>query len=559
MVMAGIATVLVAAAAAAILVFGAEDDGDEMAGPEESAWQHVMNELPDTGETTVEMARQAFSLAFEQLPGVQMPAGARGDIQSGSAALRMMIAHWPELSDPDRETVLSYLPSADGGSTPTGDTIVKLIGYSSRRSEAGGPDDATKALIERRVAALRTSLGGRAGAFLRGDVELSYNTRDIVVGSAAYALPHTAGQVLTNPTPTTAGLSMVDGDYVGCFIGLNRNAWSGTGTDLDFVLAHELYHCFEAMFIGDLDVFYDQATAPAWVIEGGANWAAAQVVPTSNRASGAWHDYLLQPWRQLFRSSYDAIGFWNHLAEVSAIDTWSALRGALGKASPAALAATEGDGDAFLDSWASSLFRLPAFGPSWQTNGPTMSTLQFTPELVTVDNGSRISRTALSYSKTLVNADVAADVVVIVGVGHVTMHNPAHDESQFGQLVFCARDDGCECPPGSENVAPSPAALGGRSVAFGVTGSDHAAAVALGGISMRDWCKKARPPVSKRPPTGTSAGDGAGSGAGSLCHQIVEREGIDGLMNYPSMSPQDIQDCITEILANSGFTPGTTG
>ena len=203
-VMVGLATVMVAAAAgAAFVILGGEDDGGGVTRPEETAWQHVMDELPETGETTVEMARQAFSLTFEQLPGVHTPAGTRGDIQSGSAALRMMIAHWAELSDADRGTVLSYLPTADGDSTPTGDTIVKLIGYSSRRSEAGGPDDATKALIERRVAALRTSLGARAGAFLVGEVELSYNTRDIVVGSAAYALPHTAGQVLTNPTPDT--------------------------------------------------------------------------------------------------------------------------------------------------------------------------------------------------------------------------------------------------------------------------------------------------------------------------------------------------------------------
>ena len=553
--------IVTAAAIVVIFVRRSHDETGAAANDHtETAWQHVMDELPESGRTTVEMAREAFSLAFEPLPGADVPSGTRDEIQSGSAALRMMIAHWSELSDGDRQTVLSYLPDAGGGSTPTGDTIVKLIGYSPRTNEAGGPDEATKGLIERRVGALRAALGGRAGALLIGEVELSYNTRDIVVGSAAYSLPHTVGQVLTNPTPTTASLSMVDGDYSGCFVALNRSAWSSTGTDLDFVLAHELYHCFEAMFIGDLDVFYDSATAPAWVIEGGANWAAAQVVPTSNRAAGAWHDYLLEPWRQLFRSSYDAIGFWNHLDEVSAIDTWAALRGALGKPSAGALAATEGGGDAFLDSWASSLFRQPAFGHGWQTNGPTMSTLQFAPEAVTVDNGSRISRTALSYSKTLLNADVAADVVVLVGVGHVTLHNAAHDESQFGQLVYCGRDDGCECPPGSVNIAPSPAALGGRSVALGVTGSDRAAAVALGGISIDEWCKTARPPVSRRPSSGAgTGGTGTGGGAGSLCHQIVEREGIDGLLNYPSMSPQDIQDCVAEILANSGLTAGTTG
>ena len=96
-----------------------------------------------------------------------------------------------------------------------------------------------------------------------------------------------------------------------------------------------------------------------------------------------------------------------------------------------------------------------------------------------------------------------------------------------------------------------------------MTGSDRAAAVALGGVSMDEWCKKAHPPISKRPSNSTGSGPGSGGGtnegSGSLCQQIVEREGIDGLLHYPSMSPQDIQDCVAEILANSGLTANTTG
>ncbi len=577
-----IVVVVVAIASTASAYVISRSGTDDSAGvPAQTAWQRVMNGTTDTGETTVTMARQAFSLTFERLPGVAVPKGSRDDIQSGSAALRMMIAHWAELTVREQNTVLSYLPTDDTGAASTTTGVPVTEGAAGRvdtdgvqmvsfvrptgagptgiqpSAAAGGPDDATKQLIAGRAEALRVAIGALAGKFLIGEVSLSYNSREIEKGSAAYTLPHAAGQLVTHPTADSATLSGVTGPYAGCYVAFNPDGWNSKGTDLDFVIAHELYHCFEGMFVGDLDIFYDPTTAPPWVVEGGANWAAAQVVPTSHRASGAWQDYLLQPSTPLFQQSYDAIGFWNHLEEKSAVNTWAALRNALGKPSAEALAQTDAASDPFLDSWASSLFRQPRFGINWQTDGPTMSGLRYTPEEVEIANGARASRTAQPHAKALLYSNIAADIVVIVGVGHVSLHNAAHDEAQFGQLVYCARENGCECPPGSANSAPSPMALDGRAVALGVTGSDKAAAVALGGISLHEWCKKTNPPISKRPSRGNAQGGAnPGDGNGSLCQQIVDREGIDGLLNNPSMSPQDIRDCVAEILANNGF-PGS--
>lgn len=583
----GVAAALVVTTALLIVTRIRTDHPDDASSgtTRDSGWQRVMAGLTESGESTVTVARQAFSLTFEQLPGVDVPSGSRDDIQSGSAALQMMIAHWDELTTAEQSIVLNYLPSDDPTVTESGDSIVpategalgppsapgapgaKMVGFAARTgprsvagrapSEAAGPDEATKQRIESRVAALRTSLGALAGGFLTGVVEVSYNTHDVVVGSAAYTLAHAPGQLVTHPTPTTATLSGTSGAYSGCFLAFNPFGWQTTGANLDFIIAHELYHCFEAMFIGDLDLYYDKATAPPWVIEGGANWAAAQVVPTSSYPAPFWQRYLLIPSTPLFQQTYDAIGFWNHLREVSPIDTWTELRSALGRSSADALAQTDAGSDAFLDSSASSLFRKPQFGPSWQTDGPTMSALRFTPEEVTITAGTRLSRSALPLAKALLAASITTDIVVIVSVGHVTMHNAAHDEANFGQLVYCVRDEGCECPPGSVNTAASPAALGGRDLAFGITGNDRAAAVALGGISLDEWCRKARPPISKRP--GASGANSSGNTAGggdSLCHQIVERLGVDGFLNNPTMSPADIQACVTEILASGGFASG---
>ncbi|MEO6123125.1 MAG: hypothetical protein ABIR32_05405 [Ilumatobacteraceae bacterium] len=548
-----------------------------------SAWQSVMDGATDTGETTVNMARQAFSLTFVRLPGVEVPSGSHDDIQSGSAALRMMIAHWAELTHSEQSAVLSYLPSDDPTGTDSGDAIVttsdgaaeqsdepkmRPVGFvsvaaarvgSSRRKfvDGSGPDATTKQLIEARVAALRDLLDARSGGVLTGTVDLSFNTREVEPGSAAYTLPHSAGQLVTHPTPSTASLSGVEGTYAGCFVALNPRGWSATGSDLDFILAHELYHCYEGMFIGNMDVFYDSVTAPPWVIEGGANWAAAQVVPTSTYPASAWHEYLLIPSTPLFEQSYEAIGFWNHLGEVSAIDTWGALRRALGKPSLDALAQTDGNSDAFLDSWASSLFREPLFGPSWRTDGPTMAPVRPAPEEVTIDSGSQVSRRALPRAKALLHATIATDVLVIVSVGHVNLHNPTHDEANFGQVVYCAREEGCECPPGSANTSPALSALGERGISFGITATDKPAAVALGGFSLDDWCRKSNPPISKRPPSSSAGETNSGNGGdNSLCQEIVDRLGVAGLLNNPTMSPADIQACVAEILGNAGFGGG---
>ena len=54
--------------------------------------------------------------------------------------------------------------------------------------------------------------------------------------------------------------------------------------------------------------------------------------------------------------------------------------------------------------------------------------------------------------------------------GMPPMHNATHDDANFGQLVYCALEQGCGCPPGSVNTAPIPEPLDGRSLAFGITG-----------------------------------------------------------------------------------------
>ena len=179
------ATIVAVGAVALAVQIRADDPGDADGGTTSwSSWQRVMSGLTETGETTVTMARQAFALTFEPLPDVDVPAGSRDDIRSGTAALRMMITHWDELTAGEQTTVLAYLPTDDPTTTGSGDSIVpvtegaageagpdgvQMIGFAppngthaggSRRPGNDGPepDETTKHMIASRVVALRTLL-----------------------------------------------------------------------------------------------------------------------------------------------------------------------------------------------------------------------------------------------------------------------------------------------------------------------------------------------------------------------------------------------------------------
>lgn len=532
-----------------------------------TALQQVLAAMPASGRPTVDMARQAFSLSFEQLPGVEVPAGSRDDITDGTMALSMMVDHWPELRDTERATVLSWLqpPPASEASTENGlgagaGPLFRVVGP-ARSTAVDGPTTAVFEQVEAGLTAFRGQMDRLTGRTLPGKVQLYYNLTERTIKARpaqAYTLAHSADQIPGDyPTGSEfAPLLGATGPYAGCFIWLNPSGWHQQGADLDFVLAHELFHCYEGYASPSLAASY---ASPLWVLEGAADWAAAQLAPGAAYPVSHWHAYLLAPGTPLDQQSYAAIGFWTRLDETTFNDPWTTSLAVLGQPSASALRATGALDDAFLDNWASSYFRQSWYATRWDIHGKTVTAEHVDPEEVAVGNDElRNLDTPPSTSRLIGNgvfyATVDADIVVVIGAGHVTMHNNAEDAARFMQRVYCARDAGCVCPPGSANTDDPPPPLGGHVIAFGLSGGVSDSSVSLQGVSLADWCGEADPPVSRIGEAGVGGGSPAGSDA-DLCHQIVEREGIDGLMNNPSMTPQDIQDCVAEILSSGGFGP----
>ena len=65
-----------------------------------------------------------------------------------------------------------------------------------------------------------------------------------------------------------------------------------------------------------------QQAAPGWIIEGQAEWAGEDVGGPSPVRHGWWAAYLVAPTLSLFAREYNAVGFYEHLAETGT-SPWS--------------------------------------------------------------------------------------------------------------------------------------------------------------------------------------------------------------------------------------------
>jgi hypothetical protein len=90
-----------------------------------------------------------------------------------------------------------------------------------------------------------------------------------------------------------------------CVIHINPADYNQKNTaDFNETLAHEVFHCYEAMDYPSLVAF---GNAPNWLVEGAAEWVGETLEPSTD---GFWDAYLTAPALPLFSRSYSAIGFY---------------------------------------------------------------------------------------------------------------------------------------------------------------------------------------------------------------------------------------------------------
>jgi hypothetical protein len=278
-----------------------------------------------------------------------------------------------------------------------------------------------------------------------------------------------------------------------CQITANRG-WLDAHThyEVEEVLVHEDFHCYEhqiapnawrtihhtlkeeahrGILEGKLGDEGEREEAD-WIIEGLARWVDLTLYPATGKGGlKNLTEYYATPQKSLFDRSYDAVGFWAHLQDISGGDLWhripNIIRAGVNFANQqAADAALGGQEETFLSSWGSSAFDLPSSErPIWLMESPLGS--RYWPEGAPspapqkVDGSDGV--TLAPYTTAQLEIQPRADEPFIrihfdpnsYGRFGVTQNYSGHE---LEEKTFCApeacKSPKAECPSGDTSKIP---------------------------------------------------------------------------------------------------------
>ena len=240
------------------------------------------------------------------------------------------------------------------------------------------------------------------------------------------------------PENSTGGST---GTATQCVVHVNPALYkSKVVTDTNRIMAHEVFHCFEAMDYPTIAAF---GSAPDWLVEGAAEWVGDTLEPAPD---DWWIDYLTDLKVPLFSRSYDAIGFYAHLTE-SGEDTWHLLDHMFEAGSSAAAYKLVADHTVRL-TWASSLARRSSFGAGWNTTGPGIVSYRYAPHVSVLRSGTVLKDTVAPYTNALIAFNPSAYVVTVTtSTPYSRMHEPdgTNVDDLTGTHEYCVSECG-RCP-----------------------------------------------------------------------------------------------------------------
>ncbi len=258
------------------------------------------------------------------------------------------------------------------------------------------------------------------------------------------------------------------------------------------IVTHEVFHCFQAMLLGTAEV-----TKRKWIIEGGADWVACNVVPNPE-PEFALKQWLDTPTKTLVNRTYDGVGLWSSLSS-RGVNLWPLWQGILkgdgfdGSMAAAQVPANRG-------AWARPYGGEAARGGAWAFGAAPCAPTEQDPAPrtpVTVTNGSSGPlKVPKVYAAQLLDLRSDADVVEIRATrGRIDVSSlaPAYDGDDVHDTALCTdRQGSCVCPPGSAEAGqtpPAPVDGAGNTVIALV--DDSAADGAMGtirGSTLEEYC-----------------------------------------------------------------------
>jgi hypothetical protein len=237
---------------------------------------------------------------------------------------------------------------------------------------------------------------------------------------------------------------------------------------------------------------------------------------------------LASPERPLWRRTYDAQGFYQHLAE-EGIDPWSVFDAMLETDSDqAAYLAANGSNDQFLNTWASGFVRNQSLPQAWDAQGPWFTNAHAQVVVKPVKNGDSFPLEAAPVT----NADFAlqstADITELTFKGHARMYTDGVDTPAVETVDLCTNTtaNACNCPAGLYYNGPYLQPSDGI-VFLGLTGALDGTSGTIKGLALDDYCKPTPPAGNGGQPHPRGGSDPCANGcAGSVGDPHLEA--VDG-------------------------------
>lgn len=431
----------------------------EPTGP--TPWSEAVDSFDPEGTPDVDAALTMFTMVFGAVEGFPEPpaeSGASGDV---SVAFRAVAGVWDQLTPRQRDAVIALTSGDDANS------ITTELGF--RKSvPAVKPDQALVDSINAAVVGIRAKFTAHIGK-LEGPITVKVKDRDDAAKDLGMAVP-----------TITA-----DGSLSGCTLLIFPNALATNAERLVNTIAHEVFHCFQFGAYGTVSRW---GGAPGWVVEGGAEWAAAMVTAPDDTTPSRWTKYFGTPLVPLQYRKYDAIAIWSHLAE-SGTDPWSVFRAVWAvSGTAAAFTAAGANTPAFLDSWASSTFRDPSRGAGWDTNGPGITADSVVPKKLEVPDEGAVTANVSPLAITTYGVISSAEVIVFTSAtGHARLSDGLIDTTELSGQRFCNRVGGCSCPNVPDDIPLPPLAA---DPVLALSGGPEGSSVAITGMRLDKHCEE---------------------------------------------------------------------
>ena len=445
--------------------------------PPPTAWERALANVDDEGRFSLDAALTLFATAYGPLPGVDVEQDLTG-VGDMSIAIRAVMSHRDELTAEQLAAIDRALEIPDGAAVVT----IPPVGTVRSNVTLAAISKEQQDFLRRSAASWRERIAVLLDRDFIGDLDIAF-------------IDTKGPPVETRPGQFAAGDASSEwpgGVFGGCRIRLFSDFTSSLPTARDQILAHEVFHCFQ------LDGYRTEeaaAEAPAWIMEGQANWVSGYLIDFVNYE---WLPYLQKPQQKLTTRSYDAIGFYAHLDETG-VSPWNVMADMwlAGTNNAEAFIASGANTSAFLDSVASAVVLLPNLGTAWTTDGSGMVPAEYGYRSadIRLGNGGSLSFSAPIFTSDIKTIHATSDIVHFTFDGHARLADGEFDTASFQDAYYCVEGHKCEAETSCPGNAPAIVISGtiNPRFLFAMAGGLEATTAQVQGIKFEEPPKECTP------------------------------------------------------------------